>query len=58
MPEDELAREKQEVERLRGLLIARDQELGEALGKLSEREGRGGTLTRIAKKLLGSLRRS
>lgn len=58
MAEDELAREKQEVERLRGLLITRDQELGEALGKLAEREGHGGTLTRIAKKLLGSLRRS
>ena len=58
MAEDELAREKQEVERLRGLLITRDQELGEALGRLTEREGRGGTLARIAKKLLGGLRRS
>lgn len=58
MAVDELAREKQEVERLRGLLVTRDRELGEALGRLAEREGRSGRLTGIAKKLLGGLRRS
>lgn len=58
MTADELAREKQEVERLRNLLIARDKELGEALGKLAEQERRSGGLTGIAKKLLGGLRRS
>jgi hypothetical protein len=58
MAEDELAREKQEVERLRGLLIARDRELGEALGRLAELEARSGRLTGLAKKLLGGLRRS
>jgi hypothetical protein len=33
--EAELAREKEEVERLRGLLIARDAELGDAKGRLA-----------------------
>lgn len=48
--EAELAREKQEVVRLRNLLIARDAELGEAKGRVAELESR-------SKRLLGRLRR-
>jgi hypothetical protein len=58
MATDELAREKQEVERLRGLLITRDRELGEALGKVAEFEARSRRLTRIPKGLLRRLRGS
>jgi len=58
MAKDELESEKQEVERLRGLLVTRDRELGEALGRLAELEARSGRLTGFAKKLLGGLRRS
>jgi hypothetical protein len=58
MAKDELADGRQEVERLRGLLIARDRELGQALGRLAELEARSGRLTAVAKKLLGGLRRS
>ncbi len=47
--EAELAREKQEVVRLRNLLIARDAELGEAKGRVAELESR-------SKRLLGRLR--
>jgi hypothetical protein len=47
---DELAREKEEVLRLRDLLIAKDAELGAARGRLSELEDR-------SKRLLGRARR-
>jgi hypothetical protein len=46
----ELAREKEEVVRLRGLLVARDAELGEARGRVLEFETR-------ARYVLGVLRR-
>jgi|GEM_PF-6996322 len=58
MTEDELAREKHEVERLRSLLITRDKELGEALGRLAELEARSGGPKGIAKKIVGVLHRS
>jgi hypothetical protein len=48
--EEELAREKGEVRRLRALLVARDAELGAARGRLSE-------LETAAKLLLGPARR-
>jgi hypothetical protein len=47
---EELARERQEVLRLRGLLVARDAELGAARGRLLELETR-------ARYVLGALRR-
>lgn len=47
--EAELAREKQEVARLRDLLIARDAELGAARGRLAEIEAR-------SQRLLGRLK--
>jgi hypothetical protein len=47
---EELAREKQEVLRLRSLLIARDAELGAARGRVLELEAR-------ARYVLGALRR-
>lgn len=37
---DELAREREEVERLRKLLVARDAELGDARGRLLALENR------------------
>ena len=46
----ELAREREEVQRLRALLVARDAELGAARGRLLELETR-------ARYLLGALRR-
>lgn len=48
--EAELAREKQEVVRLRNLLIERDAELGLARGRVAELESR-------SQRLLGRLRR-
>jgi hypothetical protein len=48
--EEELAREKEEVIRLRDLLIARDAELGAARGRVLELEAR-------SRYLLGALRR-
>jgi hypothetical protein len=50
----ELAREKQEVLRLRDLLIARDAELGAARGRLAERDARSLRLLALAQKLLPS----
>jgi hypothetical protein len=47
---EELAREKEEVLRLRGLLVARDAELGAARGRVLELETR-------ARYVLGALRR-
>jgi hypothetical protein len=47
---EELAREREEVQRLRGLLIARDAELGAARGRLLELEAH-------ARYLLGAARR-
>jgi hypothetical protein len=47
---EELSREKQEVLRLRDLLIARDAELGTARGRVMELEAR-------ARYVLGALRR-
>jgi hypothetical protein len=47
---EELSREKQEVARLRSLLIARDAELGEARGRVLEFETR-------ARYVLGAIRR-
>jgi hypothetical protein len=53
-PAAELAREKQEVLRLRDLLIARDAELGNALGQLAERDARSLRLLARAEKLTPS----
>jgi hypothetical protein len=49
-PADELAREREEVLRLRGLLIAKDAELGAARGRVLELEA-------AARYLLGAARR-
>jgi hypothetical protein len=49
-PAQELAREREEVRRLRGLLVARDAELGAARGRVLELEAR-------ARYLLGAARR-
>jgi hypothetical protein len=65
---DELAREKEEVLRLRGLLVARDAELGAARGRVLEFETRAryvlGVVRRlrslpafVLKKIAGGLRR-
>ena len=48
---EELAREKEEVLRLRDLLIARDAELGAALGRLAELQDRSGRLLGRARRL-------
>lgn len=50
----ELGREKQEVLRLRDLLIARDAELGNARGQLAERDARSLRLLALAEKLAPS----
>lgn len=55
---EELAREKEEVLRLRDLLIARDAELGTARGRLAELEDRSGGLLGRAKRIAGRLRGS
>ena len=65
---DELAREKAEVERLRGLLVTRDGELGAARGRLKELEARSryvmGAIRRLrelpanVRRVLGRLRGS
>jgi hypothetical protein len=47
---EELAREREEVRRLRGLLVARDAELGAARGRVLELETR-------ARYVLGAVRR-
>jgi hypothetical protein len=49
-PAAELAREREEVDRLRELLVVRDRELGAARGRLLELETR-------ARYVLGALRR-
>lgn len=51
----ELAREKQEVQRLRDLLIVRDQELGAARGELAELDERSKRLLGRIKRLVGLL---
>lgn len=51
---EELAREKQEVLRLRDLLIARDAELGTARGRLAELEARSQRLLGLVQKILPS----
>jgi hypothetical protein len=51
----ELAREKEEVLRLRGLLITRDGELGAARGRLMVLEDRAQRLLGRARKLLALL---
>lgn len=61
MPSEDLAaelkREQEEVERLRGLLIARDAELGTAKGRLAELEAPStkmfGLVRKLRKLLLG-----
>jgi hypothetical protein len=45
---EELARSKEEVLRLRDLLIARDAELGAARGRLAEQEAQLGKLLNLA----------
>jgi hypothetical protein len=52
----ELAREKDEVLRLRDLLIAKDAELGTARGRVAELESRSGLLHGVARKLRTLLR--
>ena len=52
----ELAREKEEVRRLRDLLIARDAELGAARGRVAELESRSSRLFGVARKLRSLLR--
>jgi hypothetical protein len=52
---EELARERAEVLRLRNLLIARDQELGEARGRLAELDERSKRLLGRVKRLVGLL---
>jgi chromosome segregation ATPase len=47
----ELAAHEQEVQRLRGLLVRRDAELGEAKGKLAELESHVRRLTGAARRL-------
>ena len=47
----ELAREQEEVVRLRDLLIARDAELGSARGRVAELEGSSAGLFGLARKL-------
>jgi hypothetical protein len=51
---EELAREKEEVLRLRDLLIARDAELGTACGRLAELEASSKQLLGRLQKLLPS----
>jgi hypothetical protein len=48
---EELAREKAEVQRLRGLLVAKDAELGAVLGRRAELEERAKQLFRGALRL-------
>jgi hypothetical protein len=65
---EELAREREEVRRLRDLLVARDAELGAARGRVLELETRAryvlGTVRRLrelpatTRKAVGGLRRS
>jgi hypothetical protein len=62
---EELAREREEVRRLRDLLVARDAELGAARGRVLELETRAryvlGAVRRLRElpdKLAGGLRRS
>ena len=65
---EELAREREEVQRLRNLLVARDAELGAARGRVLELETRAryvlGALRRLRElpanlgKIAGGLRRS
>jgi hypothetical protein len=52
---EELAREKKEVLRLRGLLTTRDAELGTALGRVAELDDRTQRLLGRARKLLALL---
>ncbi len=48
---DELAREREEVERLRGLLVAKDRELGAAQGRVLQLETRWRYMMGIARRL-------
>jgi hypothetical protein len=48
---EELAREREEVRRLRGLLVARDAELGAARGRLLQIETRARSMLGSAKRL-------
>jgi hypothetical protein len=50
-PEQELAREREEVRRLRDLLITRDAELGAARGRVLELEARSRYLRGAARRL-------
>lgn len=50
---EELARSKEEVLRLRDLLIARDAELGAARGRLAEQEAQAGKLLNLAARIRG-----
>ena len=50
-PAEELAREREEVLRLRGLLITRDAELGAARGRVLELEARSRYLLGAARRL-------
>jgi hypothetical protein len=51
----ELTRQKQEILRLRDLLIAKDAELGAAKGRLAEIDERAARLTNIATRIEGRL---
>jgi hypothetical protein len=48
---EELAREREEVRRLRGLLVTRDAELGAARGRLLQIETRARSMLGSAKRL-------
>jgi hypothetical protein len=52
---EELDRSKEEVLRLRDLLIARDAELGAARGRLAEQEAQVGKLLNLAARIRGLL---
>jgi hypothetical protein len=59
---EELARQEREVTRLRGLLVSKDAELGDARGRLAEMEASplhvGNTLRRARRLVPGPLRRA
>lgn len=52
-PREELYRSREEILRLRDLLIARDAELGVARGRLAEHEAQVGKLLNLAARIRG-----
>lgn len=54
-PQAELTRQKQEILRLRDLLITKDAELGAAKGRLAEIDERAARLTNVATRIEGRL---